>query len=194
MRNLGRLFLVLAVPALLLMVGISGAEQRQRRARAPITTAGEEGTGPTKAIAVLHPTSKSKVMGRVVFTLEGGSMMITGEITGLTPGEHAFHVHEFGDCSSDDGMSTGGHFNPDKKPHAGPHDAERHVGDLGNITADSEGKVTLNIKDDMIRLSGPHSVVGRALVVHAGIDDLKSQPAGNAGARIACGVIGVAKQ
>ncbi len=149
--------------------------------------------GPTKAVAVLHPISKSKVMGKIVFTQEDGFVTITGEITGMPPGEHAFHVHEFGDCSSDDGMSAGGHFNPDKKPHGGPHDAERHVGDLGNVKADEEGNVKLNIKDEMIKLSGPHSVIGRALIVHAGVDDLKSQPAGNAGARIACGVIGIAK-
>jgi len=150
-------------------------------------------TGPTRAVCVLHPTKGSKVHGVVTLTMHGNEIEIAGEIHDLKPGMHAFHVHEFGDCSSDDGMSTGAHYNPDKKPHAGPHAAERHVGDLGNIKADENGTATIKITDDQIKLSGPHSVVGRALIVHADPDDLKSQPAGNAGARIACGVIGVAK-
>jgi Cu-Zn family superoxide dismutase len=192
MRTVGRGMLTLVLSALLIAAAVSGAAAQRRARTRP--AAGDEMSGPTKAIAVLHPTKDSKVGGKVIFTQENGVIVITGEITGLAPGEHAFHVHEFGDCSSDDGMSAGGHFNPDKRPHGGPHDMERHVGDLGNIKANEDGKAELNIKDEMIKLSGPHSIVGRAVVVHAGVDDLKSQPAGNAGARVACGVVGVAKQ
>jgi Cu-Zn family superoxide dismutase len=193
MKMVGRVVVALSVPVLVVTLALNGAEPQRRARPRGATTTPEETPGPMKAVAVLHPISKSKVSGKVIITQENGVVIITGEITGLPPGEHAFHVHEFGDCSSDDGMSTGPHFNPDNKPHGGPHDVERHVGDLGNIKADEDGKVTLNIKDSMIKLSGPHSVIGRAFIVHGGVDDLKSQPAGNAGSRIACGVIGVAK-
>ena len=149
--------------------------------------------GPGKAIAVLHGLGGSGVKGTITFTQHDDYVSISGEITGLTPGEHAFHVHEFGECSSADGMSAGGHFNPDKKPHGGPHDEDRHVGDLGNLKADDNGKTVVNMEDKLVQLSGPHSVIGRSVIVHAMADDLKSQPAGNAGGRIACAVIGIAK-
>jgi superoxide dismutase, Cu-Zn family len=148
--------------------------------------------GPTKAICVMQPLSDSKVGGKIVFTQKGDEVEITGEITGLTPGLHGFHVHEFGDMTSKDGLSTGGHFNPDGKPHGGPHDKNRHVGDLGNVKADDKGVVTLNMKDKLIQLDGPHSILGRALIVHAKADDEKSQPSGDAGGRIGGGVIGIA--
>jgi superoxide dismutase, Cu-Zn family len=150
--------------------------------------------GPTKAICVMTPTKGSKVHGVVTFTRKGDAIEITGEITGLTPGPHGFHVHEYGDLNSDDGMATGGHFDPDKKMHGGPHDKNRHVGDLGNVEADKSGRVKLNITDKVIQLHGPHSIIGRGLIVHAKADDLKSQPSGDAGGRVAQGVIGVAKK
>jgi Cu-Zn family superoxide dismutase len=146
----------------------------------------------TKAICILYPTKGNTAEGKVIFTMKDGEVVITGEITGLAPGEHAFHVHEFGDCSAPDAMSAGGHFNPTKMPHGGPHAEKRHVGDLGNITADENGKVVLDVHDKVIHLSGPMSIVGYSLIVHAAPDDLKSQPSGNAGARVACGIIDVA--
>ncbi len=149
--------------------------------------------GPQKAICVLWPTKDSKVMGTVTFTVKGDAVEIAGQITGLTPGKHGFHVHEFGDVSSADGMATGGHFNPDKEKHGAPHDKERHIGDLGNIEADASGKATINMTDKMIRLHGKHSVIGHGLIVHAKADDLKTQPTGDAGGRVAQGVIGAAK-
>src|SRR5262249_9192373 len=96
------------------------------------------------------------------------------------------------DMNSKDGMSTGGHFNPEGKKHGGLHDKDRHVGDLGNIKADDKGVATLNIKDKLIQLDGPRSIIGRGLIVHAKADDEKTQPSGDAGARIGGGVIGVA--
>src|SRR5207249_1785928 len=111
---------------------------------------------PTKAICVMTPLSGSQVSGVVYFTQKGDEVEITGQIKGLTPGLHGFHVHEFGDMTSKDGMSTGGHFNPDGKMHGGIHSKERHVGDLGNVTADKDGVVTLNIKDKIIQLHGAH--------------------------------------
>jgi Cu-Zn family superoxide dismutase len=182
MKRIGLVMLAFCVPALVSLAGEPRTAQR-----------GEGGAqGPQKAVAVLHPLGDSKVMGTVYFTVEEGSVHVTGEITGLTPGEHAFHVHEFGDCSDPKGMSSGAHFNPTHMPHGGPHSDKRHVGDLGNIKADDSGKVTLDIKDTDIQLHGPHSIVGRALIVHAKADDLTSQPSGNAGDRIACAVIGIA--
>jgi Cu-Zn family superoxide dismutase len=149
--------------------------------------------GPIKAICLLTPTKDSKVSGVVMFTRKGDAIEITGEITGLTPGLHGFHVHEYGDLNSPDGMATGGHFNPDKKMHGGPRASDRHVGDLGNVEADKSGKVKLHMTDKVIQLHGPHSIIGRGLIVHAKADDLKSQPTGDAGGRVAQGVVGVAK-
>jgi Cu-Zn family superoxide dismutase len=148
---------------------------------------------PTKAIAVLHPTKGSTVEGTVTFTKSGDQVKVVADITGLTPGKHGFHIHEFGDCSSPDGKAAGGHFNPANAPHAG-HDAmARHVGDLGNIEADTSGKAHLELADNMMTMSGPNSIIGRGLIVHEKADDLKTQPTGDAGGRLACGVIGVAK-
>jgi Cu-Zn family superoxide dismutase len=146
----------------------------------------------TKAIAVLHSASGSKVTGTVTFTKTGDMVQVVADITGLTPGKHGFHIHEFGDCSAADASSAGTHFNPAKKPHGAPDAAERHAGDLGNLEADSSGKAHLELKDSMLKLSGENSILGRGLIVHEKVDDW-SQPVGNAGGRVACGVIGVAK-
>jgi len=146
-----------------------------------------------KAVCVLHAVGDSGVSGTVTFVQKGARTMITAELSGLTPGKHGFHVHEFGDITSLDGGSAGGHFNPEGTPHGGPDSAERHVGDLGNIVADANGKATYSRRDRVVKLRGPNSVVGRAIVVHAGTDDLTTQPTGDAGARAAYGVIGLAK-
>jgi Cu-Zn family superoxide dismutase len=147
---------------------------------------------PTKAIAVLHSASGSQVAGTVTFTKVGDTVQVVADITGLTPGKHGFHIHEFGDCSAADASSAGGHFNPMKKPHGAPDAAERHAGDLGNLEADSTGKAHLELKDTMLKLSGENCIMGRGVIVHEKVDDW-SQPTGNAGGRLACGVIGVAK-
>ncbi len=186
MRKLVMVALALVVPVLWLPAQDAAKTAAAKQAPA---AAG----GVTKAVCVLHHTKDNKAHGVIHFTVMGDEVEVKGEIMGLTPGEHAFHVHEFGDCSSPDAMSAGGHFNPDKQPHGGPHSAKRHVGDLGNIKADASGKAVIDIRDKLIKLHGPHSIIGRSLIVHAKADDLKSQPAGDAGARVACGVIGVAK-
>jgi Cu-Zn family superoxide dismutase len=148
---------------------------------------------PTKAIAVLHPTAGNNVTGLVTFTKSGDEVKVVADVTGLTPAKHGFHIHEFGDCSSSDGNSAGGHFNPTHKQHGAPDASDRHAGDLGNIEADASGKAHLEWSDKVMKLSGADSIVGHAVIVHEKVDDLKTQPTGNAGGRLACGVIGVAK-
>lgn len=145
-----------------------------------------------EAVAVIHAVGKSGVSGIVRFVENEGIVQIRGEVTGLKPGAHGFHVHEFGDCSAPDASSAGGHFNPSSQRHGGPKDVHRHVGDLGNIQADESGRAVIQITDRIISLNGPQTIVGRALIIHDGPDDLKSQPSGAAGARVGCGVIGVA--
>src|SRR5262249_43613387 len=151
----------------------------------------EKAAGPTKAICVMQPLSGSKVHGVIHFTQTGGEVEVTGKITGLTPGLHGFHVHEFGDMTDEKGMSTGAHFNPTGAPHGGLKSKMRHVGDLGNVMADDKGVATIKLRDKMISLHGPHSIIGRGLIVHAKPDDEKSQPSGDAGDRIGGGVIGI---
>jgi Cu-Zn family superoxide dismutase len=146
----------------------------------------------TKGVAVVHALGDHKVSGKVTFTQTDEGVEIVAELTGLHPGEHGFHVHEFGDCSMADGKCAGGHFNPTGAPHGGPDSAKRHVGDLGNIKADGEGKATYKRVDKLIALNGPHSVIGRSVIIHAKADDLKTQPPGDAGDRIGCGTIGIA--
>jgi Cu-Zn family superoxide dismutase len=149
--------------------------------------------GPRKAVCVLSPTKGSDVHGVITFTQTDNGVEISGEVTGLKPGKHGFHVHEFGDLNSPDGMATGGHFDSAKHMHGAEDAADRHTGDLGNIEADGGGKAAIKRTDKVIALSGPNSIIGRGLIVHEKEDDLKTQPTGNAGGRIAQGVIGVAK-
>jgi Cu-Zn family superoxide dismutase len=118
-----------------------------------------------------------------------GGVRVSGQVTGLTQGSHGFHVHEKGDCSAADFTSAGGHFNPSGDPHAGPTDAKRHVGDMGNIEADKDGVADINYLDPKLSFEGASSVVGKGVIVHANPDDLKTQPTGNAGGRVACGVV-----
>jgi superoxide dismutase, Cu-Zn family len=148
---------------------------------------------PKHAIIVLAPTEGNNVHGVISFTAVEGGVRVVADVTGLTPGKHGFHIHQFGDCSKLDGKSAGGHFNPEGVDHGGPDAAVRHVGDLGNLTADENGVAHLEMTDKLISLSGTHSIIGRAIVIHAGEDDLTSQPTGAAGARLACGVIGITK-
>lgn len=147
------------------------------------------GAGPS-AVATLEPTRGNATAGVVTFVQDGGHVRVSGRVSGLKPGqEHGFHVHEKGDCSSGDGMSTGGHFNPLGKPHGAPG-AERHAGDLPSLKADASGVATIDLRMDGIAVgSGATDVVGRGLIVHAQPDDYKTQPTGNAGARLACAVI-----
>ena len=147
----------------------------------------------SKAVCVMHSTQGNNVTGTVVFTKTDGGVKIVADLQGLTKGKHGFHIHECGDCSAPDGTSAGGHFNPASKSHGAPMDMGRHAGDMGNIEADDNGKAHLEYVDPMMSLAGEHSIIGRSVIVHKSEDDLKTQPTGNAGARVACGVIGIGK-
>ncbi|ALC44136.1 Sod [Drosophila busckii] len=149
-----------------------------------------------KAVCVINGDAK----GTVFFEQESEKcpVKVTGEVTGLAKGLHGFHVHEFGD-NTNGCMSSGPHFNPQGKEHGAPTDENRHLGDLGNITATGDGPTAVDICDCKITLFGANSIIGRTVVVHADPDDLGkgghelSKTTGNAGARIGCGVIGIAK-
>jgi len=150
--------------------------------------------GPTKAVAVLHATkSGGEASGKVTFTKVEGGVKVEGEVSGLTPGEHGFHIHEFGDVSSPDAMSAGGHFNPAKSDHGAPTAEKRHEGDMGNITANARGVAKIDYVDAHLGFIGAGSIIGHSVIVHEKADDLKTQPTGNAGGRVAAGVIGIAK-
>jgi superoxide dismutase, Cu-Zn family len=146
---------------------------------------------PLRATAQLQPTKGNKTFGEATFEEVNGKVRVVVFVQGLKPGqEHGLHIHEKGDCSSGDGMSTGGHFNPHGKPHAAHTSAERHAGDLPSLKANKQGRANVQVDLDIITVApGPASVIGRGLIVHADPDDFKTQPTGNAGARIACGVI-----
>jgi Cu-Zn family superoxide dismutase len=148
-----------------------------------------ESDGPT-ATAVVRPASGSQVHGEARFTQVGSRVRVNAEIAGLSPGLHGFHIHEKGDCSAADAMSTGGHFNPQNKKHGAPGTPDRHAGDLGNLNADEYGKATLTLMVEGISVSkDADGIIGRGLIVHANADDLKTDPTGNAGGRYGCGVI-----
>ena len=153
---------------------------------------------PASAPAPVHVTLASApdrtVSGILTVTNEGDAVSILGEITGLEPGkEHGFHVHEVGECSLPDFASAGGHFNPTKDPHGGPKTKTRHLGDLPNAKADKNGRALIDVTvkgPNLVDKDGaPTEVLGKSLVVHIKPDDYKTQPSGDSGARIACGVI-----
>lgn len=148
-------------------------------------------TNVNKAIAVLQPTQGNNVKGTIIFTREDNVIKVVADISGLSPGKHGFHIHEFGDCSAPDASSAGGHFNPMNHPHAGPTSQNRHTGDMGNIEADANGSAHFELTDSLMSFHGVNSIIGHAVVVHQNDDDLTSQPSGDAGGRVACGVIGI---
>jgi Cu-Zn family superoxide dismutase len=143
------------------------------------------------ASAQLRATQGSTVAGSVQFTQKDKVVQVRGEVTGLAPNtEHGFHVHEKGDCSSSDGLSAGGHFNPNGKAHGAHELSEHHSGDLPSLKADANGRARFSFESGTISVgSGVTDINGRGLIVHRDPDDFKTQPTGNAGPRLACAVI-----
>ncbi|HYE94879.1 MAG TPA: superoxide dismutase family protein [Rubricoccaceae bacterium] len=163
-------------------------------------TAGTAG-GPA-ARADIEPLGDSEVRGTVTFTPQNGGVLVTVGLSGLTPGSHGFHIHQNGSCAPEDlpedpdtdpnpGGGAGPHFGPGGTPHGAPLNAatQRHAGDFGNVFAHAGGAVDTSFTDAVITLTGPNSIIGKAVLVHANPDDLTSQPSGNAGARIGCGIV-----
>lgn len=182
--------------------GNKEAEQRETPAPAGETTSSDSPAGSTAgttpagmghtATATIEARSGSSLTGTATFTEVADGVRVVVEVAGAPPGDHAVHVHENGDCSAPDASSAGSHFNPEHHAHGGPHTAERHPGDFGNLTvgADGTGRLELVTKDLTVGES-PVSVVGLSIIVHEKVDDF-SQPVGNAGGRIGCGVITLA--
>lgn len=175
---------------------ISCSHKERAIEKSPITTptppsaASKDPFSPTRAQAVIKSVPGSKVKGVVHFSETDGIMTVELLMEGLKPGPHGFHIHEKGDCSAKDFSSAGGHFNPSQHPHAGPNAKERHSGDLGNIFASKKGTTNTKMQVPGTTMSsGPDSIIGKSVIVHEEADDLKSQPAGNSGRRIGCGII-----
>jgi Cu-Zn family superoxide dismutase len=146
-------------------------------------------SGPTASVT-LSPTSGSTATGTVTFAQKSdGSVDVTAHLTSVPPGVHGFHIHDKGDCG-DNGNAAGGHFNPATVAHGAPSADPHHAGDFGNVTADAQGVVQVSFNTRSITVApGTNSVVGHAVILHGNPDDLVTQPTGNAGPRIACGVV-----
>ncbi|MDP4675103.1 MAG: superoxide dismutase family protein [Flavobacteriaceae bacterium] len=171
----------------LLILGIVGCKQSQ--SQAPSTSENQE--VETTAISfAMEPKSDSNVQGTSTFTADGETVVMNIELSGLTPGIHAVHLHETADCSAPDGTSTGGHWNPTFENHGAWGDAAGfHRGDIGNLTADESGNARLTFETNLwcIDCEDPiKNIIGKAVIVHQGTDDLVTQPTGNAGARVSC--------
>ena len=142
------------------------------------------------ATTELKPTTGNTAAGTVTFAQKGEKVSVVANVSGLSPGPHGFHIHEKGDCSAGDGMSAGGHFNPTAKPHGDPTTPDHHAGDMPQLVADASGKATLTADLSPMTIgAGANDIVGKAVIVHKDADDFKTQPTGNSGARVACGVI-----
>ncbi|MFY9242854.1 MAG: superoxide dismutase family protein [Polaribacter sp.] len=150
-------------------------------------------TSETKtAVATISAKSGSNVSGKVTFTEKDGKVMMIAELQGLTEGEHAMHIHAVGDCSADDGSSAGGHWNPTEEDHGKWMANPFHIGDIGNLVANAEGKGTIEKETDLWCINcedETKNIIGKAIIVHSGIDDFMSQPSGAAGSRVGCGEI-----
>ena len=151
--------------------------------------------GTTYSAHLLPTSGNEGLRGSIHFEKKPQHVSVRVHVEGLPANStHGFHVHEFGDCSAVDATSAGSHFNPEGAAHGGPDSTERHVGDLGNIVSNAQGVAVVELADTVLAMDGAHNILGRAVVIHSQHDDLSSQPVGNAGSRLLCGVIGVANK
>ncbi len=173
----------------LLLISISvvlvGCERAPRQAGVLTTESAKQ------ANAMIGSSNNSGVTGEAIFTQDGDQVTLTVEIQGASPGLHAVHIHEHGDCSAPDGTSAGGHWNPTNVAHGKWGEGEFHLGDIGNMSVGEDGTGSITLTTDLweIGTGSDIDVVGKGFIVHADADDFVSQPSGNAGARIGCGVI-----
>lgn len=185
--------LAVLVPALFVLTISCGPKRDE-----PVETAKPAAEPAAAAAPAAQPaTARAELKGpdgtshgTVTFSEENGAVEIVADLSGLPPGSHGFHLHEGTECTPPDFKSAGGHFNPTNAPHGGPTDAEHHAGDSGNIEIDASGNGHLELSTSLLTVApGPNSAVGHAVIVHEKADDLKTQPSGDAGARIACGIV-----
>jgi Cu-Zn family superoxide dismutase len=162
-------------------------ERYNREIAAVLDTFAAKRAPVVEAVAQVKSFKGDEIKGKVVFTRVPNGIRIVADIDGLTPGKHGFHIHESGDCSSP--STVGSHFNPTNSKHGGPDSAERHVGDLGNLVADERGHAHYERVDTVISFEGEKSILDRSIVIHSDADDFTTQPTGNSGDKIACGVI-----
>ena len=182
-----RIALVLAASTTLALAACSSAPKTAAPAPKPAAQHALQ-----RAVVNVAPASGSLVSGRLEIMAMADGVHLRGELGGLgRSGTHAIHVHERGDCSAADATSAGGHFNPAGAPHGRAGAGQHHAGDMDNLTADANGVARVDVHLAGVTLGGgaPNDILGRAVIVHAGPDDYTSQPAGNAGARVGCGVI-----
>jgi Cu-Zn family superoxide dismutase len=170
---------------ILLLLVAAGCAQSE----AEVMTSPSETTTVTQARARLNPVKGSSVKGEVVFMKVPKGMKVIAHVEGLKPGQHGFHIHEYGNCGGEAASAAGAHFNPTHHQHGGPDSAERHVGDLGNLVADKNGVAHYEIVDSVLTFEGEQSIIGRSVIVHEYADDYKTQPTGASGGRISCGII-----
>ena len=180
---------ILFFAGVLLLAGCEPGEDTSEASPAMAEEADES------AVAQVNPLADSGVEGEVTFEAEAEGVRVVANLTGLSEGAHGFHIHENGDCGPGEdgtpGGAAGGHFAPNGDPHGAPTDSAgaHHTGDMGNIMADASGAAQLDTTFSFLALSGPESIVGKALMIHGGRDDLTSQPSGDAGDRVGCGII-----
>lgn len=191
MSKLSLSLLVLVLLASVMACGPKAESPAPETSSEPVAQVVEAVEEALVAIAVLTPRADTEVAGTVTFTQTGEGVVIAASISGVAPGLHGIHLHENGDCGTGDFTSTGGHFNPTGDPHGGPDDAIRHAGDFGNISVGADGSGHLELLTEMLTVEpdAETTVIGRAVILHEGEDDLESQPTGAAGARLACGTV-----
>lgn len=192
------LFLLLAALLVLPMAGCQQPAEEAEDTAAVDTEMTTEAPGEVAeaeqlaALATLQAAPDTNVAGTVRFTQTDGTVTVTADLSGVEPaGLHGFHIHETGDCSAADFTSAGGHFNPEGVDHACPPATPRHAGDLGNVEITEDGTGSLTLTTELISLHGgdAHSILGKAVILHAGEDDCQTQPTGDAGGRLGCGLI-----
>ncbi|RJP81045.1 MAG: superoxide dismutase family protein [Candidatus Zixiibacteriota bacterium] len=183
--------------AILMLAGGAGCRQQQQQDAEDESLMGTRPASPTgdvtMAVAVMHRVEGAIPMGTVTFSERGDSMRVLVHLTGVPPGDHGFHVHEFGDCSDPLNNSMGGHFNPEGVDHGAPATEPHHTGDMGNLSVGPDSMAHADFFVDKMTFEDDHSILGRAVVLHTGTDDFVSQPSGNSGPPLACGVIGIAR-